>query len=299
MLSSAAAQQQLGRSCHTCRLAHVGCDKQRPCARCVRLNKADCCMDPPTMRKLAPSISTEEAMRRLSLPAMHLSYQQPLLGSNSKLNNPYAAYVASHHEGEAPSNANGVDQDYETALQWQKLYRETAQSVTEHSLAGYNTLDVPPTSTHSLLLRSAVTGGGAQCELPAWTDAYFGIRSQDVFMYQHQHQPTDTHAQAQFQYPSAPAFHRSYYQGASAHVPGNAGWMSPSRSATTMTKPSNTAIGAVFQQLKQKRQGLPLYEDQSPSASIMSEASSSGSSTISVGIFSHADTQTTNSLDVQ
>ncbi|ELR23992.1 fungal Zn(2)-Cys(6) binuclear cluster domain containing protein [Acanthamoeba castellanii str. Neff] len=42
------------KACATCRLAHVSCDRNQPCARCMRLGKTDSCQPSPTRKRGRP-----------------------------------------------------------------------------------------------------------------------------------------------------------------------------------------------------------------------------------------------------
>ncbi|ELR18722.1 fungal Zn(2)-Cys(6) binuclear cluster domain containing protein [Acanthamoeba castellanii str. Neff] len=42
------------KACATCRLAHVSCDREQPCARCVRVGKAESCQPSPTRKRGRP-----------------------------------------------------------------------------------------------------------------------------------------------------------------------------------------------------------------------------------------------------
>ncbi|KAI8393284.1 uncharacterized protein BYT42DRAFT_855 [Radiomyces spectabilis] len=48
------------KACVACKASHVACDVQRPCARCVRLNKADTCQDAERKKRGRPCGSTKK-----------------------------------------------------------------------------------------------------------------------------------------------------------------------------------------------------------------------------------------------
>ncbi|KAI8072273.1 hypothetical protein BC940DRAFT_344341 [Gongronella butleri] len=59
------------KACVACKQSHVACDVQRPCSRCVRLNKADSCVDAERKKRGRPCGSgkkKKEAMRDAFMP---------------------------------------------------------------------------------------------------------------------------------------------------------------------------------------------------------------------------------------
>lgn len=58
-------------ACSNCARRHVACDNQRPCQRCVKHGKADCCMDMEHKRKGRPPIHPEdlEARKKMKMEA--------------------------------------------------------------------------------------------------------------------------------------------------------------------------------------------------------------------------------------
>ncbi|SAM06164.1 hypothetical protein [Absidia glauca] len=59
------------KACVACKQSHVACDVQRPCSRCVRLNKADSCVDAERKKRGRPCGSgkkkKDEELRRREL----------------------------------------------------------------------------------------------------------------------------------------------------------------------------------------------------------------------------------------
>lgn len=54
------AQVYVRKACVSCKQSHVACDVQRPCARCVRLNKADTCVDAERKKRGRPCGSSKK-----------------------------------------------------------------------------------------------------------------------------------------------------------------------------------------------------------------------------------------------
>ncbi|KAI8332653.1 hypothetical protein BC941DRAFT_455502 [Chlamydoabsidia padenii] len=76
------------KACVACKQSHVACDVQRPCSRCVRLNKADSCVDAERKKRGRPCGSgkkkkeEEKEMRRREQQQfhhLHHHHQDPLI----------------------------------------------------------------------------------------------------------------------------------------------------------------------------------------------------------------------------
>lgn len=63
------AQVYVRKACVSCKQSHVACDVQRPCARCVRLNKADTCVDAERKKRGRPCGSSKKKKEALVLNA--------------------------------------------------------------------------------------------------------------------------------------------------------------------------------------------------------------------------------------
>lgn len=59
------AQVYVRKACVSCKQSHVACDVQRPCARCVRLNKADTCVDAERKKRGRPCGSSKKKKEAL------------------------------------------------------------------------------------------------------------------------------------------------------------------------------------------------------------------------------------------
>lgn len=59
------AQVYVRKACVSCKQSHVACDVQRPCARCVRLNKADTCVDAERKKRGRPCGSSKKKKETL------------------------------------------------------------------------------------------------------------------------------------------------------------------------------------------------------------------------------------------
>jgi hypothetical protein len=71
-----AAQVYVRKACVSCKQSHVACDVQRPCARCVRLNKADTCVDAERKKRGRPCGSSKKKKESLLLQQQQQQQQQ-------------------------------------------------------------------------------------------------------------------------------------------------------------------------------------------------------------------------------
>lgn len=55
------------KACVSCKQSHVACDIQRPCNRCVRLNKGDTCVDAERKKRGRPCGSTKKKKEAAAL----------------------------------------------------------------------------------------------------------------------------------------------------------------------------------------------------------------------------------------
>ncbi|KAK4516845.1 uncharacterized protein ATC70_000170 [Mucor velutinosus] len=71
------AQVYVRKACVSCKQSHVACDVQRPCARCVRLNKADTCVDAERKKRGRPCGSSKKKKeQQLQLQQQQQQQQQ-------------------------------------------------------------------------------------------------------------------------------------------------------------------------------------------------------------------------------
>ncbi|RCI05879.1 hypothetical protein CU098_012480 [Rhizopus stolonifer] len=62
-------QVYVRKACVSCKQSHVACDVQRPCARCVRLNKADTCVDAERKKRGRPCGSSKKKKETMQMAA--------------------------------------------------------------------------------------------------------------------------------------------------------------------------------------------------------------------------------------
>jgi hypothetical protein len=70
--SDRGAQVYVRKACVSCKQSHVACDVQRPCARCVRLNKADTCVDAERKKRGRPCGSSKKKKENTTATYKHL-----------------------------------------------------------------------------------------------------------------------------------------------------------------------------------------------------------------------------------
>ncbi|KAI8368828.1 hypothetical protein EDC96DRAFT_543235 [Choanephora cucurbitarum] len=63
------SQVYVRKACVSCKQSHVACDVQRPCARCVRLNKADTCVDAERKKRGRPCGSSKKKKESIQMAA--------------------------------------------------------------------------------------------------------------------------------------------------------------------------------------------------------------------------------------